>query len=328
MSEPEERLPVIILAGFLGSGKTTLVNRILTDPRSGRFAVLVNEFGDVGIDGRLVIAAEEDLVELANGCVCCTVRGDLERGLVRLLEGRGRILGREPFDGVLIEASGLASPGPIAQTLEIVPDLRAALFLRGIVTLAHAGRIIEQLAGFSEAAEQVGYADLLVLNHADRTSEEGLDAARAALAKINQAAPIVTTERAELELVLLDELERGGLGETASADSGSEHGHTSDVATMVLTTEAPLDLHRLKMWLRFLETRPDGEVLRIKGILACEGRARSVVVQGVYQWLEIGPGDGPPPPQSQLVLIGRGFPREQLRRGWQAIQADGKSAGV
>jgi len=316
----DAKLPVKILAGFLGSGKTTLVNRLLTEPNAGQLAVLVNEFGDVGIDGRLVVAAEEDLVELANGCVCCTVRGDLERGLVQLLERRSRLLRRAPFDGVLIEGSGLASPGPIAQTLQIVPELQAQLELAGIITLAHAGHIVGQLAQYPEAVDQVGYADLIVLNHADRASAEELAAAERALVEINHAATIFTTERARLDFETLNGLQHRDLGDLPRVSVG-EHKHTSGVTTLVLTSDEPLDIHRVKMWLRFLETRPDGEVLRIKGILACEGQGRPVVVQGVYQWLEIGPGEGPVPERSELVLIGKGFPKAELERGWLAIRA-------
>ena len=318
------RLGVKILAGFLGSGKTTLVNRLLSEPGALRQAVLVNEFGDVGIDGRLVVAAEEDLVELANGCVCCTVRGDLERGLAQLLERRGKILRRARFEGVLIEGSGLASPGPIAQTLLVTPELAERLELRAIVTLAHAAHIAQQLDEFPEARDQVGYADLLVLNHVDRVSALELDAAERALVAVNGAARVVRAERADLELGILEQLDHQGLAdmpEERRRSLPSSHQHTEGVATVALTSDAPLDIHRVKMWLRFLETRPDGEVLRIKGLLNCVGQAQPVVVQGVYQWLEFGPGEGPPPVRSELVLIGRGFDAAELERGWQAIHA-------
>ena len=321
------RLPVTILAGFLGSGKTTLVNRILTEPTGTRFAVLVNEFGEVGIDGRLVVAAEEDLVQLENGCICCTVRGDLSRALGDLLARRGRLLGGARFDHVLIEASGLASPGPIAQTLEVDASLSEALETAGIVTLVHAGRIAEQLERFPEAAEQLGYADLVLCNHTDRVDGPVLEAAQRAVASINAVAPVRTCERAGVdvaELLTTERLAPGQLSRSAASSPGTElaHTHSEGIGTVVLESERPLDLHRLKMWLQFLANRVGGEILRMKGILRCEGRSEEVVVQAVYEVLELGPGEGPPPEHSQLVMIGRGFDRAELDRGWAACMAD------
>lgn len=318
------KLGVTLLAGFLGSGKTTLVNRLLADPAGKPYAVLVNEFGDVGIDGRLVVAAEEDLVELANGCVCCTVRGDLERGLLGLLERRGRILGRARFEGVLIEASGLASPGPIAQTLAIVPALAEAFELQGIVTLAHAARVAAQLTEFPEASDQVGYADWIVLNHVDRCDAAELEAAEAALRAVNGTADIVRAERAVVDLARFREPAASAASPrllASAAGDGLQHRHTSDVTTLALSSDIAIDIHRLKMWLRFLSSRPDGEILRLKGIVRLANQARPLVVQAVYQWLEISPGEGPSPERSELVLIGRGFDAAELERGWRACWA-------
>ncbi len=318
MGKNDTRLPVTLLAGFLGSGKTTLLNRILTDPGSPRCAVLVNEFGDVGIDGKLVVAAEDDLIELQNGCVCCTVRGDLQRSLGDLVRRRGRILGRAKFDRIVIEASGLASPGPIAQTLEVDGNLADALVLDGIVTLAHSAKIVEQLQSYPEARDQIGYADLVVLNHADRSAPQTMEEAVAAVLAINALAPLHQTTRAEISTANLFGIERVDL---AGIEVGNrQHSHSVDVTTMALRSERPLDLHKLKMWLRFLSTRQGAEILRLKGILRCEDQAAPVVVQAVYQWLEIGPGTGEPPLESCLVLIGKGFDHDEFERGWQACQ--------
>lgn len=315
---------VTILSGFLGSGKTTLVNRLLGRRGGPRYAVLVNEFGDVGVDGRLIVASEEEVVELANGCVCCTIRGDLERGLRDLVQRRGRLLGRARFDRVLIEGSGLASPGPIAQTLVTVPDLREAFELRGIVTLAHAGRIVEQLERFGEAREQVGLADWLVLNHCDRATPEALAEARAELARHNGLARRFETTQADLDLEQL-EAELTTEPHTAGTTAHAAHAHTSDVTTVTFCSDEPLDIHRFKMWLKFLSARPDGQILRIKGVVRCTGHHTGLVVQGVYQFLEFGPSELPAPERSELVVIGQGFEATELERGWRASFA---SAGI
>ncbi|MEO0652212.1 MAG: GTP-binding protein, partial [Planctomycetota bacterium] len=188
-------VPVTLLTGFLGSGKTTLLNRLVRDPAAGRVAVVVNEFGELGIDGSLVVGSDEDVVELRNGCVCCTVRGDLARTLNRLLGRRRGLLRRLKFDRLAIELSGMASPGPVVQTLVVDDGLRDRTRLDGIVTLANAAQIEQQLPKHPEASGQVGYADLILLNHADRAEEEHLGRAEAALQGVNGLAPIVRTER-------------------------------------------------------------------------------------------------------------------------------------
>ena len=308
-------IPVTILSGFLGSGKTTLVNRLLSRPGGLKYAVLVNEFGDVGIDGRLIVAAEEDLVELANGCVCCTIRGDLERGLRDLAARRNRLMRGRRFDGALIEASGLASPGPIAQTLSIVPDLAATYALRGIVTLAHSAHIAEQLTQFPEAREQIGLADWIVLNHTDQVEPSELDTARAAVFARNAIAHRVETQHAE---VYLEALEANLVGRPLDMQALAAHAHQSDVTTVAFESDQALDIHRFKMWLKFLSARPDGQILRIKGIVRCSGHHLGLLVQGVYQYLEFGPTEDPAPLRSQLVVIGQHFDAEELRRGWLA----------
>jgi G3E family GTPase len=292
--------------------------------------VIVNEFGRVGIDGRLVVGADEEAVELSNGCLCCTVRGDLARTVGSLLERRTRKrVGRLDFDRILIEASGLASPGPVAQTLEIVPELREGAVLDGIVTLARADSILAELEEFPEAAEQVGYADRLVLNACDLVDEAELGGIEAALRARNALAPIRRAVRAE---VPVDELlaigtgrsDRWELPDGGGAPEGVHvhgEGHDRRVTTVSLSAERPLDIHRLKIWLQFLAADRTHEILRLKGIVACQGIERGVVVQGVHQWLELGPGETERPERSSLVLIGRDLAEERLRRGWSAVRA-------
>ncbi len=322
MTAPEA-LPVTLLTGFLGAGKTTLVNRILSEQHGERIVVIVNEFGDVGIDGGLIVASAERIVQLENGCVCCTVRGDLQQGLKDLLSSRRSLLGRlrperTQFDRVLIESSGLAAPGPIAQTLAIDPELRDALRLDGILALAHSVNITRQLEEHPEAAQQVAYADRIILGHADRATPEELEHAKGAISARNALAELLVASHGELPIQPL--LAIGTTRDRAwdLSSSGHEHAHDADVSCVALRCSEPLELARLKIWLQFLANRRSHELYRMKGILRCTGRTERVIVQGMYEWLELGPGEGPAPEESALVLIGRDLDREELERGWAA----------
>ncbi len=188
----QRRVPVTILTGFLGSGKTTLLNRILTEEHGKRIAVIENEFGEVGIDQALVINADEEVFEMSNGCICCTVRGDLIRVLNNLNKRRDK------FDYVLVETTGLADPGPVAQTFFMDEELRSEYALDGIVTLVDAAHIEQQLGRSDESTEQIAFADVLVLNKTDLVNDESLDSLEARLRGMNRMARVVRSERANV----------------------------------------------------------------------------------------------------------------------------------
>src|SRR5262250_1499510 len=198
-----ERIPVTLVAGFLGSGKTTLVNRILTEQHEQRMAVIVNEFGEVGIDGRLVVGVEENVVQLSNGCLCCTVRGDLVTTVQDLLARRRAAVDLVPFERILIEASGLASPGPAVQTLLADPSLASQCRIDGVITLVNAPHIARQLQEHPEASAQLGYADHIIVNHCDQCDAEVLAAAEGAVRACNPHATMEKTSHADVAIPAL-----------------------------------------------------------------------------------------------------------------------------
>ena len=190
----QTKVPVTILTGFLGSGKTTLLNRILNEEHGKRIAVIENEYGEVGIDQALVIDADEEIFEMSNGCICCTVRGDLIRVLGNLMKRRDK------FDYVLVETTGLADPGPVAQTFFMDDEIREEFSLDGIVTLVDAAHIGQQLGRSDESTEQIAFADVLVLNKTDLVSDEELDDLEARLREMNRLARVVRSEQAQIPI--------------------------------------------------------------------------------------------------------------------------------
>ena len=331
-----ERIPVTLVAGFLGSGKTTLVNRILSTQHDQRIAVIVNEFGEVGIDGRLVVGVEENVVQLSNGCLCCTVRGDLVTTLHALLARRREAVETVPFDRLLIEASGLASPGPAVQTLLADPGLAAQCRIDGVITLVNAPHIVQQLREHPEASAQLGYADHIIVNHRDQCDAAGLAAAEGAIRTCNPHATMEATSHAQVEIPALLQMrtwetglprfvqphapESGGQPHTHDGYAHTEP-HTCDVSTLTLRTAAPLDLNRLKLWLLFIVKRRSHEIMRFKGILRCQNQAAAVIVQGVYQWVELRQGQEIGPEESVLVLIGRHLDAAELQQEWANCRA-------
>ncbi len=315
------QIPVTLICGFLGSGKTTLVNAILRAQHQPRIVVVVNEFGDVDIDGHLVLHADDNVIALSNGCICCTVRNDLCSTLHQLLIQRRQAVGAMAFDRILIEASGLASPGPTVQAILADPFLSSQLVWGAGLSMAHAQHIIRQLRDHPEASEQIAYADHILLNHCDRCALEDLDLAEAAVRSCNPSAVVQRTSHAQVDVLALlatrtwDTVDEGFGRNTVRHDDAST-AHTHGVSALSLASAQPVDLDRLQAWLRGLLDHPNMDIMRIKGLVQCPQHREAVIVQGVYQWLEMRLGEQGESPESILVVIGRDLDRDAIRRGW------------
>ncbi|ETW93357.1 MAG: hypothetical protein ETSY1_39570 [Candidatus Entotheonella factor] len=320
------QVPVTLICGFLGSGKTSLVNVILNAQLGQRIVVVVNEFGEVDIDSRLVLHADDSVIALRNGCICCTVRSDLNSTLHQLLIRRRQTVDALAFKRILIEASGLASPGPTVQSILADPFLSSQLLWEAGVTLVHAQHIVRQLHEYPEVSEQMAYADQIVLNHCDRCSSEDLEGAESAVRSCNPHAAIHRTSHAQVDVPSLLTARTWdtiwGLDREAvrPRDAVITAAHTHGVDSLSLYSAHPVDLDRLQVWLRSIIDDPSIDMMRIKGLVRCPQHAEAVMVQGVYQWFDMRLADGCGPQDSILVVIGRGFNREAIRQSWANCQ--------
>ena len=273
-------IPVSVITGFLGSGKTTLLNRLLRHPAMRGAAVIVNEFGEIGIDHLLVEAAIEDAVLLRSGCICCTVRGDLVDTLGSLGERRAR--GALPwFDRVMVETTGLADPAPILQTLMRDPALTADYRLGTVVTTADAVNAPGQLDDFDEAVKQVALADRLVVTKTDLAGAGATDALIGRLRALNPAAPLLRLPDQPVEPAALFDTP-GGARDLARWLGAPDHpAHDAAIHSFCLTRDAPLPWPSVKAWLESVISLRGADLLRLKGIVNAAGEDRPIVVHGV-----------------------------------------------
>jgi len=337
-------IPVTVLTGYLGAGKTTLLNRILTENHGRRYAVIVNEFGEIGIDNDLIVESDEEIYEMNNGCICCTVRGDL----IRTVEGLMRRPGR--FDAILVETTGLADPVPVAQTFFMDDDVRAKTRLDAVVALVDAKHLPLRLKDSREAEDQIAFADVVVLNKTDLVTPEELAAVEATVRAINPTARIHRTERAAVSLDAV--LDRGAFDlkrvlendphfldaddhhhdheHDHDHDHGHDHHHGAaspihDVTVRSISLRGgEMDSRKFFPWIEKVTQMEGPNILRLKGIIAIKDDPDRYVIQGVHMIIE---GDHQRPwrddekHESRLVFIGRDLDADRLRKSFEACQA-------
>ena len=325
MSEVDTRVPVTVVTGFLGSGKTTLVNYILSENHGKRIAVIENEFGEIGIDDALVIDAEEEIFEMNNGCICCTVRGDLIRILGTLMKRRDK------FDYILVETTGLADPAPVAQTFFVDEEIRAQLRLDAIVTVVDAKHLAlhlfeEKEEGIeNEALEQLAFADRVLINKVDLVNEEELLLVEKQIRSINAGASLVRTQMSKVDLDWVLNARAFELSRVLEVDpqflEESEHMHDQSITSVGIEVDGSVDLEKINDWLGWLLREKGTEIFRMKGILNINGSENRFVFQGVHMLF-----DGQPDRAwradetrvNKMIFIGRNLDRDDLNSRFRA----------
>jgi G3E family GTPase len=320
MSLLENRLPVTVITGYLGSGKTTLVNHILTANHGKRIAVIENEFGEVGIDDALVIDAEEEIFEMNNGCICCTVRGDLIRILGNLMKRKDK------FDYILVETTGLADPAPVAQTFFVDDEVRSQLKLDAIVTVVDAKHLIQHLDDEkeegveNEAIEQLAFADRVLLNKVDLVTDVERKEVIRRIRLINANAEIIPTTMSHVDLDRVLGVGAFDLSKVLEMEPefllDSEHQHDQSITSVGIDCEGEVSVQKINEWLGWLLGERGTDIFRMKGILNMWGDNRRFVFQGVHMLFDGNPGQPWAEGEvrrNRMVFIGRNLDRKELQ---------------
>ena len=313
----DRRIPATVVTGFLGSGKTTLINRILREQHGRKLAVIVNEFGEISIDGQLVIHDQDaQLVEFNNGCLCCTVRGDLIETLGRLQERAGTL------DGILIETTGLADPAPVASTFFAAEEVKAGIRLDAFVTVVDAVNLERNLTQSNEAVEQVAFSDIVLINKMDLVSSEQMAAVERRVRTLNPMAKIYHTANAEIDLAGIIGVGAFDLVQKLEVDpeflGDHEHEHDPAIGSFVLEETRPIDINRLMLWMNGMAQERGDELYRTKGIFYAHGFEERLVFQSVRMLTTLRRDRFWEPDEqkmTQFVVIGKNLSREEFAAG-------------
>lgn len=317
----DRQIPVTVLTGYLGAGKTTLLNRILSEDHGKKYAVVINEFGAVGVDNDLVVGVDEEVFEMNNGCICCTVRGDL----IRIIGGLVR-RGLDKFDGIIVETTGLADPAPVAQTFFMDEAVRRATRLDAVVTVVDAKHIKARLNDSTEAEDQIAFADIIILNKTDLVSEAELESAEASIRVINPYAVLHKTQKSQVPLDAI--LDKGAFDltrilsiEPQFLEGVHTHNHDNAVKSVALSSEYPVVMGRFEEWISQVLAEQGPDILRAKGVLNIRNAQRRFVFQAVHMIADSAPGkawDTGEEKVSKLVFIGRNLDKATLEAGFDA----------
>ncbi|MGE5130434.1 MAG: CobW family GTP-binding protein [Sphingomonadaceae bacterium] len=324
--QQENMVPVTILTGFLGSGKTTLLNRILKEEHGHRIAVIENEFGEIGVDNDIIEKSDEQIVEMNNGCICCTVRGDLIRILGELKDKRSQ--GALNFDRVVIETTGMADPGPVAQTFFTDEEIGNYYLLDSIITLVDAKHAEKQLDEFREAQEQVGFADRILMSKTDLVDEEEVKKLSERIRGMNPRAPIKKVHFGNAPIAEVLDIRGFNLNAILELDPeflvDSHHEHHDEVESFVFRSDKPFDGDKLEQFLSGIIQVYGPDLLRYKGVLWMKGNPQRVVFQGVHMMMggDLGkPWGKGEKKQSTMVFIGKKLPRDLFVAGLEQCLA-------